>query len=252
VFRGTILVFLSAIVASTAAGSITSGHRAAVHCSNLRHAAEVGMVRKGGLRGDVTGDGVTDRVMVVEDRHAAFRCRFAIGVFSRGRLLLRPLGRFIDKPSEAIGGPWPLIRLLARIDRRPGAEILAAVSRGASFEQAQLLAVHHGRLGRIRFPGSYRGVFSYGSIIPAGESFDCLRSDAGTILAAAFTSLDAKGRRWRYALTSYRVDGIVLRRTGVRSTVRVGNATRPPAWWSRYYDDSFPFRHCTVVRRKGQ
>jgi hypothetical protein len=208
------------------------------------------MIRKGGLRADVTGDGVVDRVVVVEDHQAAFRCRFAIGVLSGGRVLLHPLGRFIDKPSEAIGQPWPLIRLLARIDRRPGAEILAAVSSGASFEQAQLLTVRHGRLDWIRLPGSYEGVFSYGGIVPSGESFDCPRPRAGTVLDATFTSLDAKGHRWRYALISYRIDGIILRRKSIRSVVRIGMTTRPPTWWSKYYDERFPFRHCTVLRRE--
>lgn len=104
-------------VVSTAIGRNAPG---AGVCANLRQAAQTpGMVRKGWLGGDVTGDGVRDRVAVVEDRRAPFRCRFAVGVFSRGRILLYPLGRFLDKPTEAIGQPWPLIRLLARIDSPP-------------------------------------------------------------------------------------------------------------------------------------
>jgi hypothetical protein len=206
------------------------------------------MLRKGALRGDVTGDGVADRVAVVEDPRVAFRCRFAIAVYTRGRVLLRPLGHFIDKPGDAIGQPWPLIRLLARVDRRRGAEILAAVSSGASFEQAQLLTVRDGGLERFRLPRTFAGVLSYGAIIPVGDNFDCPRRDAGEVLEAGFGALDAKGRRWRYSLLHYRIERLALRWTRTRTAVvRSGIASRAPRWWRRYYDQRAPFHHCRVA-----
>lgn len=206
------------------------------------------MLRKGSLRGDVTGDGKPDRVAVVEDPRVAFRCRFAVAVYTRGRVLLRPLGRFTD-PGAVIGQPWPLVRLLARIDRRRGAEILLAVSSGAAFEQAQLLTVRGGRIARFQGPPGFAGgLFSYGSMVPAGDSFDCPRTGAGVVLEARFGELDPNGRRYRYSLIHYRVEGLGLRWTRTRTTVlRSGVADRAPRWWRRYFAELAPFRHCTVA-----
>jgi hypothetical protein len=236
-----------AVLATIGGTASDAGGRAAAAagCLNLRQAARTPeMVRKHALHGDVTGDRVKDRVGVIEDRHAAFRCRFAVAVFSGGRVLLYPLGRFLDKPSEAIGSDWPLIRLLARVDRRPGAEILLALSHGASFEQSQLLTVPRGRLQHLAMPGAYRGELDYGSVAAFGTNYDCRSRGSGVIVAAWYSLLDPQRRHWRYGLTRYRVAVSRLRVEGTRSaTVRTYGG---PAWWKRYYTEREPFRRCSI------
>jgi hypothetical protein len=229
--------------AAGASGRDTGG----TACPNLRQATHTPrMLREHSLRGDVTGDRVPDRVAVIDDRHAAFRCRFAVAVFSGGRVLLYPLGRFLDKPNEAIGSDWPLIRLLARVDRRPGAEILLALSHGASFEQSQLLTLRRGRLQKLGMTGAYRGQFDYGSVTAFGTNFDCRSRGSGVIVAAWYSLLDPQGRRWRYGLTRYRVAAGRLRIEGTRSaTLR---SYRGPSWWKRYYSEREPFRRCSIAK----
>jgi hypothetical protein len=162
-------------------------------------------------------------------------------VFSGGRVLLYPLGRFLDKPGE---GDWPLIRLLARVDRRPGAEILLALSHGASFEQSQLLTVRRGRLQHLAMPGAYRGELDYGSVAAFGTNYDCRSRGSGVIVAAWYSLLDPQGRHWRYGLTRYRVAVSRLRVEGTRSaTVRTYGG---PAWRKRYYTERELFRRCSI------
>lgn len=203
-------------------------------------------MRKHALRGDVTGDRTPDRVGVIEDRHAAFRCRFAVAVFTGARVLLYPLGRFLDKPSEAIGSEWPLIRLLARVDRRPGAEILLAVSHGASFEQSQLLTVRNGGLRQLAMPRRYRGELDYGSVADFGTNFDCRARHSGEIVAAWYSLVGSEGHwRWQYGLTRYRVGTSRLRAEGTRSVILRGYGG--PSWWSRYYTERGPFQRCSIA-----
>lgn len=240
------LLAVLATIGGTASGA---GGRAALAagCPNLRQAAQTpGTVRKHSLHGDVTGDRVMDRVGVIEDRHALFRCRFAVAVFSGGRVLIYPLGRFIDKASEAIGWDWPLIRVLARVDRRPGAEILLALSHGASFEQSQLLTVRRGRLQQLAMPGAYRGELDYGSVAAFGTSYDCRSRASGVIVAAWYSLLDPQGRRWQYGLTRYRVAAGRLRVEGKRSVIV--RTYRAPVWWRRYYTEREPFRRCSIAK----
>jgi len=242
---------VASIAALAALGGIASGPSGsaagASACSNLRQAAHrPGTLRHHSLRGDVTGDRVPDRVAVIEDRHAAFRCRYGVGVFSGGRVLLYPLGRFLDKPSEAIGSDWPLIRLLARVDRRPGAEILLALSHGASFEQSRLLTVRRGRLQQLAMPRAYRGELDYVSVAAFGNNFDCRARGSGVVVAAWYSLLDPQGRRWQYGLTRYRLIAGQLRVEGRRSVIV--RTYRAPAWWNRYYTEREPFRRCSIAK----
>jgi hypothetical protein len=207
------------------------------------------MYRKGWLRGDVTGDRRPERVAIVEDRGASFRCRFGVAVISRGGTIVFPLGRFIDKPSEAIGQPWPLVRLLAPIDRRRGAEILLAVSHGASFEQSWLMTVREGHLRRLALPGSYAGQLEYGSVAAFGSSFDCGRAHSGVFLQASYSMIDSRGNRWRYGLTRYRVERTRVEVVAARSTTVRGPYSARPSWWRPYYNEGDPFRRCTIARQ---
>jgi hypothetical protein len=210
------------------------------------------MLRRGWLRGDVTGDGRADTVAIVEDRSAGLRCRFGVIVLSAQRSYVFPLGRWwIGKPGEVIGQPWPLIRLLARVDDRPGAEVLVALSHGASFEQGELLTFWRGRLRRIRLPKNTE--LSYGSIVPVGDNFDCVGAGLGRVVKAWYSVRDARGSKWQYALDFYSLRGLALRKTGRRSVILRANISkgrypRVPHWWDKHYAELNPFRHCAFVR----
>src|SRR5512133_386753 len=159
------------LVLAAMAVAVTNGSSRVAACSNLDRAKrDRSMLRRDWLRGDVNGDSRADTVAIAEDKSAALRCRFGVVVLTAERSYVLPLGRWwIWKPGEAIGQPWPLIRLLARVDRRPGAEVLVALSHGASFEQGELLTLRHGELRRIRFPKNTP--LDYGSIAPTGVTF---------------------------------------------------------------------------------
>ena len=239
---------VSAALLATAAGAAAL-QAPEVRCGNLRSAAEQHSLRGARLHGDVTGDGRRDLVSVVEDRRASFRCRFGVAVYSGRRTLVLPLGRFVDWPQVGSGRLWPLrepmIRLLAQLDRERGAEILVAVSSGASSEQSELVTARHGRLVYLHLPRSFGGRLSYGSIVPAGNSFDCVGHGSGEMFEAWYSALDAQGRRWQFELVRYRIAGVELRGVSRRRETRVGFT--PPRWWRRYYSEPWPFRHCTVA-----
>jgi hypothetical protein len=210
------------------------------------------MLHRDWLRGDVTGDGKRDTVAIIEDSTAALRCRFGVAVIAARRFYVFPLGRWwIWKPGEVIGQPWPLIRLLARIDRRRGAEVLVALGHGASFEQGELLTFRRGELRRIRLPKDSE--LSYGSIAPVGDNFDCVRAGSGRIVKAWYSARDARGSKWQYALDFYRLKGLTFRKTARRSVILHANIAkgrypRVPRWWSRYDAELNPFRHCVIVK----
>jgi hypothetical protein len=209
------------------------------------------MLHRDWLRGDVTGDGRADTVAIVEDRSAALRCRFGVIVLSSHGSYVFPLGRaWIWKPGEVIGQPWPLIRLLARIDGRPGAEVLVALSHGASFEQGELLTLRRGVLRQVRLPKNVP--LNYGSIAPSGENFDCVKEGSGRVVRTWFSVRDDRGSKWQYGVDYYRLSGLQLRRTGARSVTLRGSFTKrqypkPPRWWTRYDAELNPFRHCATV-----
>jgi hypothetical protein len=210
------------------------------------------MLHRDWLRGDVTGDGRADTVALIEDKSATLACRFGVVVISERASYVFPLGRsWILKPGDVIGQPWPLIRLLARIDGRPGAEVLVALSHGASFEQGELLTLWRGRLRRIRLPKNTE--LSYGSIVPVGDNFDCVRAESGRVVEAWYSTRDARGSKWQYALDFYSLRGLALRKTGRRSVILRANISegrypRVPRWWAKYDAELNPFRHCAVVR----
>jgi hypothetical protein len=207
------------------------------------------MVRKAWLRGDVTGDRRPERVAIIEDRRAPFRCRFGVTVLSRGGTIVFPLGRFVDNPAQLAGLPWPLVRLLARIDTNPGAEILVALSHGASFEQSWLMTVRDGHLRRLSLPGSYAGQLEYGSVAAFGTSFDCGRAHSGVFLQASYSMINSPGNRWRYGLTRYRVKRTTVEVVAARSTTVRGPYSARPSWWRPYYNEGDPFRRCTIAHQ---
>jgi hypothetical protein len=242
-----VLVFATTRVAVTDSSSRSGG------CPNLARAKrDPSMLHRDWLRGDVDGDGRADTVAIAEDKSAGLRCRFAVVVLSAQRSYVLPLGRWwILKPGDVIGQPWPLIRLLARVDDRRGAEILVALSHGASFEQGELVTLREGELRRIRLPKNTP--LDYGSIAPTGVNFDCASAGSGRVVRAWYSARNAQGSRWQYALDFYRLKGLVLQKTGrrsviLRANIAKGRYPRVPRWWSRYDAELSPFRHCAVVR----
>jgi hypothetical protein len=241
------------LVLGASAMSPASGPSQAVTCRNLdRAAADRKMIHRDWVRGDVTGDGRADTVAIVEDKSAGLGCRYGVIFLSGGHSYVFPLGRgFILKPGDVIGQPWPLIRLLARVDDHAGAEVLVALGHGASFEQGELLTLRGGKLRQIRLPQG-EGSFSYGAIVPTGTNFDCVKRDSGLIVRASY-SADAQGSRWRYRLDFFRLVGLRLDLTKVQSIVVRANIAmhhypQPPRWWTRYKAELNPFRHCVIAR----
>ena len=241
------------LVLATTAVAVTNGSTRAAGCTNLDRAKrDRSMLHRDWLRGDVDGDGRAETVAIAEDKSASLRCRFGVVVLSARGSYVLPLGRsWIWKPGEVIGQPWPLSRLLARVDRRPGAEILVALSHGASFEQGELLTLRQGELQHIRLPKNTP--LDYGSIVPTGVNFDCVSAGSRRVVRAWYSARNDQGSRWQYALDFYRLRGLRLQRTGRRSVILNANIAkgrypRVPRWWSRYDAELNPFRHCTVAR----
>ena len=108
------------------------------------------------LLGDVTGDARGDMVSLVgrwQERHG---CRYYLVVNSRERRFSLQLREgLLEAPRVSPEARVAALNGLARIDRRPGAEILVTLDRGASSSGVAVYTFRSGRLWNVRIPGRY-------------------------------------------------------------------------------------------------
>jgi len=161
------------------------------------------------LLGDVTGDARRDRVSLVGHWQERYGCRYSLVVDSRrGRFSLRLREGLLEAPRVSPEARIADLRGLARIDRRPGAEILVTLDRGASSSGVGVYTVRSGRLQSMRIPGRYtEGLFWEAQGLLYGGVADCWRGPANGLVISSYRELSGR-RLWDVDRTLFRVGGV--------------------------------------------
>ena len=195
------------------------------------------------LEADVDGDGAADRVFVATRRDAPPRCRYFLVAQTGAAAVVRPIRVAERDASFAAEIRIPELLALAEVDRRPGAEAVVVVWRGASTEFARIYALREGTFARLRVPGSLspsRDTFALAGSVGNVSAVDCRRRASGLVRTAIAANT---GREYLLERRLYRLRGTVFH-VVARGTSRVDHdridshpAFRRPG----------PFASCTVA-----
>ena len=184
------------------------------------------------LRGDVTGDGRAEAVVVEQLGH---RCEFRLAAGSSSARVRPEICS--QKPSELTDGPDPHIAALADLDRHPGLEIVVQLGHGAYMEFADIWTSRDGSLRR--YAGREPHV-SYGSSVGTGEHVVGCGSRAGIVLISdrSFPPPGLIVRRW------YRAQNLRLKLIRTK-TIRWNSDHAPPF---PEFREPQPFPTCAKAR----
>ena len=119
-------------------------------CPNEDEVAGVQSLRTGSLRGDVSGDGVDDRIHVVVDDDADIGCRAFLVVMHNDELAAVALD--VDGLDPSLG--LPALRDLKQVDSGDGADVVVDLIAGASTVFAGVYSMATGELARLTIEGS--------------------------------------------------------------------------------------------------
>lgn len=159
------------------------------------------------LIGDVDGDGRADRVFAARVPNAPDRCRYVLVVVSYGRyrtLTLRKDSMGPDFAPKPWGAGTPAVDVLARLDRRPGAEMVVAIWDGGSGRRFDaVFTMRRDRLTRLDVSGvgTAGNVLDFGSGGGAAVSLGCAKNKPGRFYKLVALH-DASGR-WNITRTDY-------------------------------------------------
>jgi hypothetical protein len=164
------------------------------------------------LVGDMTGDARNDRVSLAGQWLEKYGCRYSLVVDSReARFSLRLREGLLEAPRVSPEARIADLSGLARIDRRPGAEILVTLGRGASSSGVGVYTVRPGRLQNLQIRQRYQeGLFwevqggTYGSVT------DCWRGPGSGLVISS--SRELSDSRWPDVdRRLFRVEGVRFR-----------------------------------------
>jgi hypothetical protein len=226
-----VLCALAVLAVATACSG--KQERPQASCANEATRVQTAPLREP-LHGDVDGDGSADSVGVVSPPGARAACRFFVTVHTRGRTTATP----IDEPAvrEAPALP-PTVGLLAAIDRRPGLEIVAVISHGASSSQFAIFTVRDGAVVRLNCATcDDGGEFLEDHALTHVATVDCVRAGDGVIAQVYGENSVSRSDRWSTEVRIYRVDGAAFRLTSKRQFV-----TRTASY-------GLPFANCAGIR----
>jgi hypothetical protein len=144
-------------------------------------------LRRGGLAGDVDGDGARDRVSVAVDPHARSGCRAFVVVRTADARLVAP----IEERDVQVDLGFPVLDSLVGVDDRAGGEIVVRITAGASTEFAGLFTVVDGDLERVQLNGPHGNLFPSGGSVGHLEASNC-GPDGSVVISTA----TARGRRY--------------------------------------------------------
>jgi hypothetical protein len=197
----------------------------------------------GRLTGDVTGDGVKDAVAL---RGAWNRrgCRYWLGVSSKGVLhSLRLHEGLLDAPAVSPEARVARLFGLARIDSRPGAEVLVTLNRSASGEGVGVYRWRNARVRYLPIEGKNRvdGIFWHNQAGLAGQRVDCWRRAASGYVITLSYEVDPASATANIERRLWRADGSRFRLVWSRTYVHTKKTF--PAQRTR-----MPFGHCLTRR----
>ncbi len=175
-------------------------------CSNEEELRADRPARRGGMRGDVTGDGAPDEVFIAVDEGAEAGCRALLFVRSGEDTSAASL----DVEDTELGLGLPALAGLKQIDGEGGSDVIVDMAAGASTLFAGVFVFSDGGLKQVRIEGSQppaENLFAHGGGVAQLSAADCAPDGAVLISAAA-----AEGRRYRVDRHTYEFDGVVLAR----------------------------------------
>ncbi len=184
-------------------------------CPNQEEVAGDESLRTGSLAGDVSGDGIDDRVHVAVDDSADIGCQAFLVVDHGDQLDAVTLE--VEGLDPALGLPAP--KQLRQVDGAQGADIVVDLVAGASTVFAGVYSMATGELAPVTIEGSEppaRDLFPYGGGVGQLSAVDC--ADDATMLISSAVPQEA-----RYLVTRNRytpTPGALLR-DGEASTAKV-------------------------------
>lgn len=156
------------------------------------------------LIGDVDGDGRADRVFTARVRDAASGCGYVLVVVSRGRYRTLTLRNDSRDPGWWVAGT-PAVDVLARLDRRSGAEMLVALWEGGSGRRFDgVFTMRNGRIERLDLgaAATLGNVLDFGSGGMAAVWLGCAKDKPGRFYkVVAVVNLHGSG--WKVTRTDY-------------------------------------------------
>ncbi len=175
-------------------------------CPNEEELATDERLRRGELRGDVTGDGEADVVLIGIDQEAEIGCRALLFVTTGDRTSAVSL----DSEDTDLGLGLPALEGIKQIDGDGGNDVIVNLAAGASTLFAGVFVFAEGGLEQIQIEGSQppvENLFAHGGGVAQLSAADC--GEDGAVLVS--TAL-AEGRRYRIDRHTYEFedDGLVL------------------------------------------
>jgi hypothetical protein len=184
------------------------------------------------LRGDVTGDGRSEPV-VVEQRGR--RCAFRLVAGSEIAPARPAMCR--QKPSELIDAPDPHVVALVVIDRSPGLEVLVQTGHGAHMDFADIWTYRSGSLRRYAGREPH---LSYGSSVGTGAHVVGCGSRAGVVIVSD-QSYPPHGQIVRHWYRAQDLRLKLIRKKAIR-----WNSEQPPPFPE--FREPQPFPGCAKAR----
>jgi hypothetical protein len=173
----------------------------------------------GRLSGDVSGDGLKDDV-TLRGSWTRAGCRYWLRVSSKGAFRLTRLHEgLLDAPRVSPEARTAALFGLARIDTRPGAEVLVTLNRSASGEGVGVYSWRHGRLRYLAIEGKDRvaGIFWHNQAGLGGTQSDCWRRAGSGYVVTLSYELDPATFDKRAHRSLWRLDGSRFRRVWSRN-----------------------------------
>jgi hypothetical protein len=197
------------------------------------------------LRGDVDGDGSTDRVFVTVAGQAAARCRYLPVVALDGRRLVAPIThRWYSRARSSFVKRYLQLDSLIALTPR-GLDIVVNVDRGATTDSIAIFALEGRNLRRrlLAEPGSEHLVLHGGSVTHQ-HGVDCKRPRSGMLLVSGGAPL---GNSWQVERRLYRAlpAGPLQLVATTRQRVRDFEAAV-----GRFPELGTAFRSCTAAGRR--
>ena len=218
------------VVAAVGGRGASSGVAHASPAPCAPGAALIAQHAAGSLRGDVTGDGRRERVVLALDARGHARCRFFVLLRLAAGTLRAPLDDpYLDRETRPVGETGtPVLKSLVEIDGERGLEIVVEVHRGASTGLVGVFTIESGRLTRMRIRPHVRDdLFAYAGSLAGVSAVGCVRMVGGAWIASS--SVAPRGRRWVGERRLYRVRDAAFELVPARTRrVRWAIARRAP------------------------
>jgi len=185
-------------------------------CSNEEELATNERMHRGELRGDVTGDGEADVVLIGIDEEAEIGCRALLFVTTGDRTSAVSL----DSEDTDLSLGMPALEGIKQIDGEGGSDVIVNLAMGASTLFAGVFVFADGILEQIQIERSQppvENLFAHGGGVTLLSAADC-GEDGDVLISTAM----AEGRLYRINRHAYEFeDGVLVLNLSKNETRRL-------------------------------